>query len=189
MQLELRQQYNILTAEKAEIQKMIYKLTNHWKVTDTLEANITMHEADVRKLTEQVKDQSIDLEKSQIRNHNQKNQINILKMEMQGKEKEIYTAEIKLSKLNRQLKEQQEEIGNKEKVIQALKAEIESYEVGVNNTKTMTMGQLNIENKILKSTGRKIITITNNTIVSISFTRVMITITIVLGTLEFPFQM
>ena len=97
MQLELRQQYNILTAEKAEIQKMIYKLTNHWKVTDTLEANITMHEADVRKLTEQVKDQSIDLEKSQIRNHNQKNQINILKMEMQEKEKEIYTAEIKLS--------------------------------------------------------------------------------------------
>ena len=36
-------------------------------------------------------------------------------MEMQGKEKEIYTAEIKLSKLNRQLKEQQEEIGNKDK--------------------------------------------------------------------------
>ena len=101
MQLELRQQYDILTAEKAEIQKMIYELTNHWEITDTLEADITMHEADVRKLTEQVKDQSIDLEKSQIRNHNRKNQIYILKMEMQGKEKEIYTAEIKLSKLNR----------------------------------------------------------------------------------------
>ena len=131
---------------------------------------------------------------------------------MQGKEKEIYTAEIKLSKLNYQLKEQQEEIGNKDKVIQALKAEIESYEAGVNNIKTMTMGQLNIENKILKSTGRKIITITNdttmpmgqlnienkilkstdrkiititnNTIVSISFTRAMITITIIL---EWPY--
>ena len=73
-----------------------------------------MHEADARKLTEQVKDQSIDLEKSQIRNHNQKNQINILKMKMQGKEKEIHTAEIKPSKLNCQLKEQQEEIGNKD---------------------------------------------------------------------------
>ena len=117
MQLELRQQYNILTAEKAEIQKMIYELTNHSEITDTLEADITMHEADVRKLTKQVKDQSIDLEKSPIRNHNQKNQINILKKEMQGKEKEIYTAEIKLSKLNHQLKEQQEQIGNKEKVI------------------------------------------------------------------------
>ena len=139
-----------------------------------------MHEANVRKLTQQVKDQSIDLKKSQIRHHNQKNQINVLKMEMQEKEKEIYTAEIKLSKLNHQLKEQQEEIGNKDEVIQALKAEIESYEAGVNNTKTMTMGQLNIENKILKSMGRKIITITNNTIVSISFTRAMITITIVL---------
>ena len=114
LQLELRQQYNILIAEKAEIQKMIYELTNHWEITDTLEANITMHEANVRKLTEQVKDQSIDLEKSQIRNHNQ---TNILKMEMQGKEKEIHTAEIKLSKLNRQLKEQQEEIGNKDEVI------------------------------------------------------------------------
>ena len=49
---------------------MIYELTNHWETTDTLEADITMHEANVRKLTEQVKDQSIDLEKSQIRNHN-----------------------------------------------------------------------------------------------------------------------
>ena len=83
MQLELRQQYDIVTAEKAEIQKMIYKLTNHWEITDTLEANITMHEADVREI--------------QIRNHNQKNQINILKIEMQEKEKEIYTAEMKLS--------------------------------------------------------------------------------------------
>ena len=48
---------------------------------------------DARKLTQQVKDQSIELEKSQMRNHNQKNQINILTMEMQEKEKEIYTAE------------------------------------------------------------------------------------------------
>ena len=97
MQLELKQQYNILTAEKAEIQKIIYELTNHWEITDTLEVDITMHEANTKKLNEQVKDQSIDLEKSQVRNHNQKNQINILKIEMQGKEKEIYTAEIKLS--------------------------------------------------------------------------------------------
>ena len=56
-----------------------------------------MYETDARKLTQQVKDQYIELEKSQIRNHNQKNQINILTMEMQGKEKEIYAAEIKLS--------------------------------------------------------------------------------------------
>ena len=52
-----------------------------------------MYETNGRKLTQQVKDQSIELEKSQIRNHNEKNQINILTMEMQEKEKEIYAAE------------------------------------------------------------------------------------------------
>ena len=70
-------------------------------------------------------------------------------------EEEKCTAEIKISKLKDQVKDQYEEISNKDKVIQTLEDEIKNYKVGVNDTKTMAISQLNEENKISKSTDRK----------------------------------
>ena len=64
LQLELKQQHNVLTAEKAEKQKMIciYELAigSQQETIGELQADITMYETDARKLTQQVKDQSND---------------------------------------------------------------------------------------------------------------------------------
>ena len=66
------------------------------------------------------------------------------------------TAEIKLSELKDQVKDQYEEICNKDKFIQSqtLQDEIKDYKVGVHDSKTMAISQLNVENKTLKSTVR-----------------------------------
>ena len=70
-------------------------------------------------------------------------------------EEEKCIAEIKLSKLNDQIKDQYKEISNKDQVIQTLRDKIQNYKVGVHDTKTMAISQMNVENKTLKSTVRK----------------------------------
>ena len=60
----------------------------------------------------------------------------IIKKMQKMKEKKC-TAEIKLSKLNDQIKHQYEEISNKDQVIQTLPDEIENYNIEVNETKRM----------------------------------------------------
>ena len=70
-------------------------------------------------------------------------------------EEEMSTAEIKLSELKDQVKDQYKEICNKDKFIQTLQDEIKDYKVGIHDSKTMAISQLNVENKTLKSTVRK----------------------------------
>ena len=65
------------------------------------------------------------------------------------------TVEIKLSKLNDQIKHQYEEISNKDQVIETLRDEIKNYTVEVNVTKRMAITRFNVDNKISKSTDRK----------------------------------
>ena len=79
----------------------------------------------------------------------------IIMKKMQKIEEEKCTTEIKLSKLNDQMKDQYKEISNKDYVIQTLRDEIQNYKVGVHDTKTMAISEMNVENKTLKSTVRK----------------------------------
>ena len=61
----------------------------------------------------------------------------------------------RIGKLNDQVKNQYEEICSKDKVNQALQDKIKNHNVGMNDVKTMAISQLNAENKMLKSAGRK----------------------------------
>ena len=79
----------------------------------------------------------------------------IIMRKMQKMEDEKCTAEIKLSKLNDKIKDHYEEISNKDQVIETLRDEIKNYKAEINETKAMTITQLNVENKISKSTDRK----------------------------------
>ena len=79
----------------------------------------------------------------------------ILIKEMQKLKEDMCTTEIKLSELHDQVKDQYEEICNKDNFIQKLQDEIENYKIGVHDTKTMAINQMNVENKVLKSTVRK----------------------------------
>ena len=68
---------------------------------------------------------------------------------------DMCTTKFKLSELHHQVNNQHEQICNKDKYIQTLLDEIEKYKVGIHNTKTMTINQMNVDNKTLKSTVRK----------------------------------
>ena len=132
LQLELTQHYNIYTTEKTEKEKIMHELNCKQEKINQLQANMTIYEADVKNLTQQLQHQK-----------------------MQEKEDEIHAAEIKLSKLNDQLKNQHEELCNKDRVIQTLQMKIESYKFRVNDNRATSMGQLNVNDKMLKSTVMK----------------------------------
>ena len=53
----------------------------------------------------------------------------------------IYTTELKLSTLKYRLKEQYEELYNKDKIIRSFEMENKPYKVGVHSPKTMAMPQ------------------------------------------------
>ena len=155
MQLELTQHYNIYTTEKTENEKMMHELNSKHETINKLQANMTIYEADVKKLTQQLEHQAVKLQKLQLSSQRQTDEMQIIIKKMQEKEDEIHTAEIKLSKLNDQLKNQHEELCNKDRVIQTLQMKIESYKFRVNDNRATSMGQLNVNDKMLKSTVMK----------------------------------
>ena len=157
LQLELTQHYNIYTTEKTEKEKMMHELNSKQLTINKLQANMTIYEADVKKLKQQLQHQAeaVEQEKLQLSNQRQTDEMQIIIKKMQEKEDEIHTAEKKLSKLNDQLKNQHEELCNKDRVIQTLQMKIESYKFRVNDNRATSMGQLNINDKMLKSTVMK----------------------------------
>ena len=155
LQLELRRQYKIFTAKKVEKKKMICELNNKQKTINELQTNITIHNAEAIKLTQQLQQQSVELEKLQIRSQSQMDEMKIIIKKMQKMEEKKCTVEIKLSKLNDQIKHQYEEISNKNQVTETLRDEIKNYTVEENETKRMAITQFNVDNKISKSTDRK----------------------------------
>ena len=153
LQLELTQHYNNYTTEKTEKEKMMHELNSKQEKINELQANMTIYEADVKLLTQQLQHQAGKLEKLQIsRQTDETDEMQIIINKMQEKEDEIHTAEMKLSKLNDQLKNQHEELCNKDRVIQTLQMKIESYKFRVNDNRATSMGQLNVNDKMLKST-------------------------------------
>ena len=108
LQLELRHQYKIFTAKKVEKEKMICELNNELnnkqKTMNELQTNITIHNAEAIKLTQQLQHQSVELEKLQIRSQSQMDEMKIIIKKMQKMEEKKCTVEIKLSKLNDQIK-------------------------------------------------------------------------------------
>ena len=155
LQLELTQHYNIYATEKTEKEKMTHELNTKQEIFNKLQANMTMYEADVNKLTQQLKHQAFELENLHISSQHQTDEMQIIIKKMQEKEDEIHTAETNLSKLKDQLKNQHEELCNKDRVIQTLQMKIESYKFRVNDNRATSMGQLNVNDKMLKSTVMK----------------------------------
>ena len=156
LQLELTQHYNIYATEKTEKEKMMHELNVKQETINKLQANMTIYEADVKKLTQQLEHQAIEVEKLKIsRQTDETNEMQIMIKKMQEKIDDIHTTEIKLSKLNDQLKNQREELRNKDRVIQTLQMKIESYKFRVNDNRATSMGQLNVNDKMLKSTVMK----------------------------------
>ena len=121
-------------------------------IVDKLQGDIAMYQARTKTLTQQLK----HLKKSNIRNRNQKIEIKILTKKLQEKENEVYTMELKLSTLKDRLKEQCEELYNKDKIIRSLEMENKPYKVGVRNPKPMTMLQLKPDRKMLECQAKKL---------------------------------
>ena len=92
--------------------------------------------------------------KQQIINKLQEN-IKIHEADVRQLKEDMCTTKIQLSELHHQVNNQHEELCNKDKFIQTLQNEIEKYKVGVHDTKTMAISQMNVDNKTLKSTVRK----------------------------------
>ena len=157
LQLELTQHYNIYTTEKTEKEKMMHELNSKQLTINKLQANMTIYEADVKKLKQQLQHQAeaVEQEKLQLSNQRQTDEMQIIIKKMQEKEDEIQTAETNLSKLKDKLKNQHEELCNKDRVIQTLQMKIESYKFRVNDNRATSMGQLNVNDKMLKSTVMK----------------------------------
>ena len=78
LQLELRHQYKIFTAKKVEKEKMICELNNKQKTINELQTNITIHNTEAIKLTQQLQQQSVELEKLQIRSQSQMDEMKII---------------------------------------------------------------------------------------------------------------
>ena len=147
LQYELGQHYDMITAEKAEKERMICELNSRQKMINKLQENIKIHEADIKQLNQQLQ--------HQISSESQINEREILIKEMQEMRDKLCTTEMKLSELYNQVKDQHETICNKDKYIQTLQNEIENDKVGIHDNKTMAIRQLNVENKTLKSTVKK----------------------------------
>ena len=60
LQLELTQHYNIYATEKTEKEKTMYELNSKQETINKLQANMTMYEADVNKLTQQLQHQALN---------------------------------------------------------------------------------------------------------------------------------
>ena len=95
LQLELTQHYNNYTTEKTEKEKMMHELNSKQETINKLQANLTIYEADVKLLTQQLQHQAGKLEKLQIsRQRDETDEMQIIIKKMQEKEDEIHTAEI-----------------------------------------------------------------------------------------------
>ena len=84
LQLKLRR-------ERTQKQKRKHALIKKQEIIDQLKEDITTHEANVRKLTDQLKHQSVELQKFQIRSQRQMDEREILLKEMQRMKEEMST--------------------------------------------------------------------------------------------------
>ena len=80
-----------LRGERTQKQKMKHALIKKQEIIDQLKEDITTHEANVRKLTDQLKHQSVELQKFQIRSQSQMDKREILLKEMQRMKEEMST--------------------------------------------------------------------------------------------------
>ena len=85
------------------------------------------------------KKQSIELDMLKMKYQGQLDKIKSLKKDVYKKSEELLAAKRKMDDLNRQLKQQSnqmnEAIADKDRTIKKLQAEMEMYGVGLNNTK------------------------------------------------------
>ena len=92
-----------------------------------------------------------------MKNNDQLDQIKELKREVLEKEQMLCTAGNRLSELNHILNKQKEESHEKDKIIQSLQDEINTYKDKENNTKAMTIDPKNSNLKAFVGAKTKVV--------------------------------
>ena len=149
--LYYKQSSKVISYQK-EITQKEQELVMLSKKTTILQLELGQHYDIVN--AEKAEKERMICELNKIINKLQEN-IKIHEADVRQLKEDICTTKKKLSELHHQVNNQHEELCNKDKFIQTLQDEIEKYKVGVHDTKTMAISQMNVDNKMLKSTVRK----------------------------------